>query len=78
MIPSRGAESDDDLMMRFKGGDSAAFEVLYDRYETQLFGLCIRLLGSHAEAEDALQEAFAKMVDRRHSFRREQRDQGQF
>ncbi len=73
MIPSRGAETDDDLMMRFKGGDPAAFEVLYDRYETQLFGLCLRLLGSRADAEDALQEAFAKVVDRRDGFRPEGR-----
>ncbi len=73
MIPSRGAESDDDLMMRFKGGDPAAFEVLYDRYETQLFGLCLRLLGSRADAEDALQEAFMKVVDRRGDFRPEGR-----
>jgi len=65
---SRGVEADDDLMMRFKGGDAAAFEVLYDRYEVQLFGLCLRLLGSRAEAQDALQEAFAKVVDRRDSF----------
>ena len=68
MTASRGAETDDDLMMRFKGGDPAAFELLYDRYEAQLFGLCLRLLANRAEAEDALQEAFAKVVDRRHSF----------
>jgi len=68
MTASRGAEGDDNLMMRFKGGDPAAFEVLYDRYEGQLFGLCLKLLGGRAEAEDALQEAFAKVVDRRESF----------
>ncbi len=68
MVRSRAVEGDDDLMRRFKGGDPAAFEVLYDRYEVQLFGLCLRLLGSRAEAEDALQETFAKVVDRRDSF----------
>ncbi len=73
MTASRAPESDDDLMMRFKGGDSAAFELLYDRYEAELFGLCLRLLGSRAEAEDALQEAFVKVVDRRDSFRPEGR-----
>ncbi len=73
MTASRGAETDDDLMMRFKGGDPAAFELLYDRYEAQLFSLCLRLLGNRAEAEDALQDAFAKVVDRRHSFRAEGR-----
>ena len=68
MTASRGVEADDAIMMRFKGGDPAAFEALYDRYEAQLFGLCLRLLGSRAEAEDALQEAFVKVVDRRDSF----------
>jgi len=68
MSESRGVEADDDLMTRFKGGDPTAFEVLYDRYEAPLFGLCLRLLGNRAEAEDALQEAFAKVVDRRGSF----------
>ena len=73
MIGSRGVDGDDDLMMRFKGGDPAAFEALYDRYEAQLFGLCIRLLGSRAEAEDALQETFKKVVDRRDGFEPEGR-----
>ena len=73
MIGSRAVDGDDDLMMRFKGGDPAAFEVLYDRYEAQLFGLCLRLLGSRAEAEDALQEAFTKVVDRRDGFEPEGR-----
>jgi len=68
MTAKQGIESDDDLMMRFKGGDAAAFEVLYDRYEAQLFGLCLRLLGGRSEAEDALQDAFSKVVDRRDSF----------
>lgn len=68
MRVNREAEGDDDLMMRFRGGDAAAFEVIYDRYEVPLFGLCLRLLGNSAEAEDALQDAFAKVVDRRGSF----------
>ncbi len=68
MIESPADASDDQLMMRFKGGDVQAFEVLYDRYESQLFGLCRRLLQSWDEAEDALQDAFVKMVDRRDAF----------
>ena len=68
MTASRDIETDDGLMMRFRGGDATAFEVLYDRYAAQLFALCLRLLGNRAEAEDALQEAFAKVVDRRDSF----------
>ena len=47
--------------------------MLYDRYAAQLFGLCVRLLGNRADAEDALQEAFAKVVDSRDSFLPERR-----
>jgi RNA polymerase sigma-70 factor (ECF subfamily) len=39
-------------------GDRAALSALYDRTSAKLYGICLRLLGSDAEAEDALQEAF--------------------
>jgi len=68
MIENLADASDDRLMMRFKDGDVRAFEVLYDRYESQLFGLCRRLLPSWDEAEDVLQDAFVKVIDRRDAF----------
>jgi RNA polymerase sigma factor (sigma-70 family) len=40
------------------GGDGAAFAALYDRYESRIFNLCNRLLGSREDAADATQEAF--------------------
>lgn len=39
-------------------GDRNAFANLYSRTSGKLYGICLRLLSSEAEAEDALQEAF--------------------
>lgn len=39
-------------------GDRVALATLYDRTSAKLFGICLRLLGSEAEAEDVLQEAY--------------------
>jgi RNA polymerase sigma factor (sigma-70 family) len=39
-------------------GDEAAFEELYERHRRGVLALCRHLLGSHEEAEDALQHTF--------------------
>ncbi|MEO7178702.1 MAG: sigma-70 family RNA polymerase sigma factor [Allosphingosinicella sp.] len=39
-------------------GDNAAMADLYDRTSPKLFGICLRLLGSRTEAEEALQETY--------------------
>ncbi|HYI39714.1 MAG TPA: sigma-70 family RNA polymerase sigma factor [Allosphingosinicella sp.] len=39
-------------------GDTAAMARLYERTSGKLFGICLRILGSEAEAEEALQETF--------------------
>jgi RNA polymerase sigma-70 factor (ECF subfamily) len=39
-------------------GDRAAMADLYRRTSAKLFGICLRLLGSEAEAEEALQETY--------------------
>jgi RNA polymerase sigma factor (sigma-70 family) len=50
--------SDDELVARVRLGDAAAFEAVYDRYHHPLLGFCRHMLGSQAEAEDALQHVF--------------------
>lgn len=39
---------------------NAAFDILYREYHARVFGLCRKLLGSGATAEDATQETFMK------------------
>jgi RNA polymerase sigma-70 factor (ECF subfamily) len=39
-------------------GDRGALSQLYARTSAKLYGICLRLLGSEADAQDALQEAY--------------------
>ena len=42
-------------------GDRNAFSSLYAATSAKLFGVCLRVLGNQAEAEDALQDVFVKI-----------------
>jgi RNA polymerase sigma factor (sigma-70 family) len=46
------------LVERSQGGDLAAFNALVEAYQTQVYNLCLRMLGSPQAAEDAAQETF--------------------
>src|SRR5689334_17512298 len=50
--------SDADLVARARLGDSAAFGELVDRHRTAVYRATRAALTSHADAEDAAQEAF--------------------
>jgi RNA polymerase sigma-70 factor (ECF subfamily) len=47
-----------DALTAVAGGDRAAMADLYRRTSGKLFGICLRLLPSRAEAEEALQETY--------------------
>lgn len=49
---------DDTLIARVARGDSAALEVLYDRYASRVLGISLRIVADQALAEDLLQETF--------------------
>lgn len=42
-------------------GDRSAFGSLYAATSAKLFGVCLRVLGNRAEAEDTLQDVFVKI-----------------
>ena len=46
--------SDESLYERLVGGELAAFDALYERYERPLFAFIYRQLGERRAAEDAL------------------------
>ena len=50
--------SDEALATRVARGDSAALEVLYDRYASRVLGISLKIVGDQALAEDILQETF--------------------
>jgi len=62
---------DADLVVRARQGDSAAFGELVDRHRTAVYRAALAALGSHAEAEDAAQDAFLLAFRRLGSFRGE-------
>ncbi len=47
-----------DCLRRARRGDPAAFEPIVQEYGREVFGLCLRMLGERAAAEDATQEIF--------------------
>jgi RNA polymerase sigma-70 factor (ECF subfamily) len=51
-------DSDEALYFRVKEGDMRAFDALYARYETRLFGFLQAQLRNRADAEDVFHEAF--------------------
>lgn len=60
---------DSALMLRFKDGDSGAFEELYRRHNDALYRYFLRLGGDAAAAEDLYQEAWSKIIRARDNYR---------
>jgi RNA polymerase sigma-70 factor (ECF subfamily) len=60
---------DADLVERARQGDAAAFGELIDRHRSAVFRAALAALGSHADAEDAAQDAFLIAYRRLDSFR---------
>ena len=54
--------SDTALAERFAAGDESAFAVLYERHRASVLAVCIGVLGSRHDAEDAAQESFASLA----------------
>jgi RNA polymerase sigma-70 factor (ECF subfamily) len=64
------AVSDDQLIEAVARGDRRAFETLYDRYASAVFGLALRTLRDRESAEEAVQEVFWRVWQRSQSFDR--------
>src|SRR5271169_5225376 len=56
------AIADEDLMLAYAAGDSAAFERLYDRHEAAVYRFLLRSVGNRAVAEELLQEVWLSVV----------------
>ena len=57
--------SDEQLMLRFGGGDAAAFDVLYDRHRGGVFRYLLRQCGNRAAAEELFQDIWMNLVQAR-------------
>ncbi len=56
-----GEPTDEQLLIAYRNGDTAAFTRLVSRYERELFHFLVRFLGDRAAAEDIFQEAFLQV-----------------
>jgi RNA polymerase sigma-70 factor (ECF subfamily) len=50
--------SDEILIARVARGDRTALGTLYDRHAASVMGICLKIIGERAAAEDVLQETF--------------------
>lgn len=62
---SMGQISDQQLVKKIREGDRAAFKTLYQRYHEQLYFLAKRYLKDQYLAEDAVQDIFIKLWNKR-------------
>jgi RNA polymerase sigma-70 factor, ECF subfamily len=68
-------DTDEDLLARYvlptatADAREAAFHELVDRYHRRVFGICLHVLGSPSDAEDATQETFLKLARHADTFR---------
>ena len=60
---------DSALMLRYKDGDSDAFETLYRRHNDALYRYLLRLCRHPATAEDVFQEVWGKIIKSRERYR---------
>ena len=63
--------SDSQIIERTLGGEPDAFNVLVVRWERQIYGLTLRMLGRDEEAKDATQETFLSAYRNLSKFRGE-------
>ncbi len=60
---------DSALMLRYRDGDVAAFEILYGRHKDALFRYLLRHCRQRAAAEDVFQEVWGKIIKSRDNYR---------
>jgi len=61
--------TDEELMLRYRDGDAAAFETLYRRYEKPLFAFIYRLVPDSTDTESLFQETFFRLVRAKGKYR---------
>jgi hypothetical protein len=60
---------DSALMLRYRDGDVAAFETLYERHKDALYRYLLRLCQQRDAAEDVFQDAWGKIIKSRQNYR---------
>jgi RNA polymerase sigma-70 factor (ECF subfamily) len=63
------AQEDSALMLRYRDGDVAAFELLYKRHNDALYRYLMRLCRHRDTAEDVFQDVWGKIIKARDTYR---------
>lgn len=63
------SELDEDLVRRFKAGDTDAFTTLVQRHQQRVFSVCMRILGDTEAAADVAQDTFITVLRKIEGFR---------
>ena len=66
-------EEELELIDRVRAGDGGAFGALLDRYESVVYNLALRMVGSREDAQDITQGVFAKAFQKLDTFDRRNR-----
>ncbi len=59
----------DDAIARAKGGEAAAFGLIFERYHRPIHGYLRRVMGNQTEADDLTQETFLRAYQNLHKLR---------
>ena len=60
--------SDEQLMLRYKAGDTDAFAALYQRHKGSLYRYALRSCGNKSTGEELFQDIWAKVIQARTSY----------
>ena len=69
VLEKPGIADEADWIARAQSSDMQAFEALYRMHVDKIYGLCLRMTGNVAEAEDCAQEAFIQAWNKLDRFR---------
>jgi RNA polymerase sigma-70 factor (ECF subfamily) len=70
-VTAESTSQESGWIRRAQTGDSAAFEELYRTHVDKVYGLCLRMTGNVAEAQDSAQDAFIQAWSKLNHFRGE-------
>src|SRR3954470_15654643 len=62
-VPQSPAPSDEEVVARVLGGDTAAFELLMRRHNQKLYRVARAILREDGEAEDVMQDAYVRAYE---------------
>jgi RNA polymerase sigma-70 factor (ECF subfamily) len=57
------------LILAAQSGEVDAFEALYEAHRGRVYGLCLRMTGNRAQAEDLTQDSFVRAWEKLDTFR---------